>query len=59
MLRSKLILPPSLLIDFENVCVQRGGRLGLQGIGLTVKVGEHVAILGPNGSGKSAWSATI
>lgn len=39
--------------------VQRGGRLGLNGLSLTVQAGEHVAILGPNGSGKSTLIKTI
>jgi iron complex transport system ATP-binding protein len=41
------------LIDFQNVTVQRGERVVLDGVTLTVAQREHVAILGPNGSGKS------
>jgi iron complex transport system ATP-binding protein len=47
------------LLEFQNVFVQRGGRLGLNGLSLTVQSGEHVAILGPNGSGKSTLIKTI
>ena len=41
------------LLEFENVSVQRGSRLALDRLNLTVRAGEHVAILGANGSGKS------
>ena len=52
LLLSCFILRP-LLIDFQNVSVQRGNRLALDRLNLQVKEGEHVAILGPNGSGKT------
>src|SRR5690348_6319626 len=38
------------LIQFENVTIQRGDRIVLDGIHLSIAQGEHVAILGPNGS---------
>ncbi len=41
------------LIDFHNVTVQRGERIVLDGLTLSIAQGEHAAILGPNGSGKS------
>src|ERR1700728_2408878 len=42
--------------DFLELCavnVARGERVVLHDVNLTVKTGEHVAILGPNGCGKS------
>lgn len=39
--------------------MQRGTRLGLNGLSLRIQSGEHIAILGPNGSGKSTLIKTI
>jgi len=50
---------PVPLIQFENVTIQRGDRVVLDGINLSIAQGEHVAILGPNGSGKSTLIKAI
>jgi iron complex transport system ATP-binding protein len=44
---------PVPLIELENVTVQRGERVVLDGVTLSIAQREHAAILGPNGSGKS------
>ena len=49
--------PP--LIEFENVSIQRGDRVVLDSISLSIAQSEHVAILGPNGSGKSTFIKVI
>jgi iron complex transport system ATP-binding protein len=49
----------SALLEFRNVFVRRGERFGLHDFNLTIRAGEHVAILGPNGSGKSTLIKTI
>jgi ATP-binding cassette subfamily B protein len=40
-------------IEMDNVSVRAGGHSILEGIGLRVEPGSHVAIVGPSGSGKS------
>ena len=47
------------LIDFQNVTVQRGERVVLDGVTLSIAQGEHAVILGPNGSGKSTLIKVI
>jgi len=52
-------MPSVPLIDFQNVTVQRGDRIVLDGVTLSIAQGEHIAILGPNGSGKSTLIKVI
>ncbi len=61
---SQRLLPSSFiltspLLEFQNVFVQRGNLLALNGLNLRINSGEHVAILGPNGSGKSTLIKTL
>jgi iron complex transport system ATP-binding protein len=49
----------SPLIEFQEVTVARDSRNVLEGITLSIRAGERVAILGPNGSGKSTFIKTI
>jgi iron complex transport system ATP-binding protein len=46
-------------LELENVNVARGDRIVLHDIHLSIRAGEHVAILGPNGCGKSTLIFTI
>lgn len=41
-------------IVMEAVSVQAGGHTILSGINLTIRAGEHIAIVGPSGAGKSS-----
>jgi len=49
----------SALIEYRNVAVSQNNRVVLNGITLSIDLGEHVAILGPNGAGKSFLIRTI
>lgn len=46
-------------LELSNVNVARGDRVVLHDVNLTIRAGEHVAILGPNGCGKSTLIFTI
>ena len=46
-------------LELAHVNVARGDRVVLHDINLSIRVGEHVAILGPNGCGKSTLIFTI
>jgi len=46
-------------LDLRNVDVARGDRIVLHNVNLSIRTGEHVAILGPNGCGKSTLIMAI
>ena len=46
-------------IFWQDVTVYRDEQLALDGVNLTIHLGENVAIVGPNGSGKSTLIKTI
>jgi iron complex transport system ATP-binding protein len=46
-------------LELRQVDVARGERVVLHNINLTIRAGEHVAILGPNGCGKSTLILTM
>jgi Fe-S cluster assembly ATP-binding protein len=47
------------LLEVKNLQVEVGGKKILNGLDLTVNVGEVHAIMGPNGSGKSTFSYVL
>ena len=46
-------------LELRQVRVARGDRVVLHDVNLTIRAGEHVAILGPNGCGKSTLILTM
>ncbi|HWG19927.1 MAG TPA: ABC transporter ATP-binding protein [Terracidiphilus sp.] len=46
-------------LHMRNVSVARGDRMVLHDVNLSIRTGEHVAILGPNGCGKSTLILTM
>jgi iron complex transport system ATP-binding protein len=46
-------------LDLQGVNVARGDRIVLHDVNLSIRTGEHVAILGPNGCGKSTLILTM
>lgn len=50
---------PEAFLTLTNVNVARGENVVLHDINLSVRKGEHIAILGPNGCGKSTLIKTI
>ncbi len=50
---------PETLLDFRNITVMRAGRRALDGLTVSIGLGENTAIVGPNGSGKSTLIKTL
>ena len=46
-------------LELAHVNVARGERIVLHDVNLSIRAGEHVAILGPNGCGKSTLIFTM
>jgi iron complex transport system ATP-binding protein len=46
-------------LEMRTVNVARGDRIVLHDVNLSIRTGEHVAILGPNGCGKSTLILTM
>jgi iron complex transport system ATP-binding protein len=56
---SRLQEPDADFLELRHVDVARGERVVLHDVNLSIRTGEHVAILGPNGCGKSTLILAI
>ena len=56
---SEQSIDPYQFLELVNINVARGDRIVLHEVNLTIRAGEHVAILGPNGCGKSTLILTM
>jgi iron complex transport system ATP-binding protein len=59
MTESRKDVAESEFLELRRVNVARGDRVVLHDVNLTIRAGEHVAILGPNGCGKSTLILTM
>jgi iron complex transport system ATP-binding protein len=56
---SGALIDSNHFLELRNVNVARGDRVVLHDVNLSIRTGEHVAILGPNGCGKSTLILTM
>jgi putative ABC transport system ATP-binding protein len=47
------------LLEAENLRVERGDRVLFDGVSLTVRPGDKIAVTGPSGSGKTSLLAVL
>jgi iron complex transport system ATP-binding protein len=59
MKQSENLPDQSEFLEFVRVNVARADRVVLHDVNLTIRAGEHVAIMGPNGCGKSTLILTM